>query len=218
MNLLEKYNFYQTQLGNTKLVAVSKTKPIETLLEAYNIGFKVFGENKVQELVEKQQELPKDIEWHMIGHLQTNKVKYIISFVHLIHSIDSEKLLQEVQKQAQKIGKVQNCLLQIHIAEEDTKFGFSFEEAKKLLLSEQLGEWQNIKIVGLMGMATFTEDTIQIRKEFKNLKQFLEEMKPHKTQNVDLQELSIGMSGDYELGIQEGSTIVRIGSAIFGNR
>jgi pyridoxal phosphate enzyme (YggS family) len=208
-------------LKNTpcKLIAVTKTKPADMLMEAYEAGCKMFGENKVQEMVSKQEMLPKDIEWHLIGHLQTNKVKYIAPFVSLIHSIDSFKLLQEVDKQAQKAGRIISCLLQIHIAEEETKFGLSYEEAENLLQTAELPGLQYIKISGLMGMATFTEDKTRIRKEFRGLKAFFDKMKGQVLPlNVEMQELSMGMSSDYQIAIEEGSTLIRVGSSIFGAR
>lgn len=196
-----------------KLIAVSKTYSVETVMETYNEGHRVFGENKVQELVGKYEQLPKDIEWHLIGHLQTNKVKYIAPFVSLIHSIDSLKLLQEINKQALKNNRVIDCLLQIYIAQEETKFGFSFEEAETLLSSIQLKELKNIRIIGLMGMATNTDNTVQIRKEFKSLSEFYK-----KLQTLKLQTISMGMSSDYKIAIEEGSNMIRVGSAIFGER
>ncbi len=202
-----------------KLVAVSKTKPVEAILNIYNTGHKIFGENKVQELVEKQAQLPKDIEWHLIGHLQTNKVKYIAPFVHLIHSIDSLKLLKEVNKQALKNDRVIDCLLQMYIAEEETKFGFDEKEVIELLTSETYEQMKNVRIVGLMGMATFTEDEKQIHQEFRNLRNIFETLKARFFKDDDyFKEISMGMSGDYKIAIEEGSTIVRIGSLIFGSR
>jgi len=219
MFLKEKYTQLLNELGSCKLIAVSKTKPIPDLMEAYEAGCKVFGENKVQEMVEKHEQMPTDIQWHLIGHLQTNKVKYIAPFVHLIHSVDSLKLLQEINKQALKHHRVISCLLQIYIAQEETKFGLNFEEAQQLLNSPEIGSLQNIKIVGVMGMASFTENTEQIRKEFKGLKTFYEESKTRYQQaNIDFQELSMGMSGDYTIAAQEGSSMVRVGSLLFGNR
>ncbi|MCB9359845.1 MAG: YggS family pyridoxal phosphate-dependent enzyme [Flavobacteriales bacterium] len=200
---------------NVTLVAVSKTKPNEAILEAYNVGQRIFGENKVQELTEKYDSLPKDIEWHMIGHLQTNKVKYIAPFVSLIHGVDSFKLLQEINKRAAQNNRSINCLLQVHIAEEETKFGFNEAEVIDLLVSTEFKSLQNISIVGLMGMATFTDDENQIRKEFTSLKQLFDKLQ---TSNFKLQTLSMGMSGDYQLAIECGSTMVRVGSSIFGNR
>lgn len=203
----------------TRLIAVSKTKPPEMLMEAYHTGFKRFGENKVQEMVDKYEQLPKDIEWHLIGNLQTNKVKYIAPFVHLIHSVDRLKVLREINKQAAKYERVIDCLLQIHIADEETKFGFSYEEAEDLLKSEILNDLAHIRLRGLMGMATFTENQAQIQTEFKGLKTFFERMKAEIAHpQVDFQELSMGMSGDYQIAMEEGSTFIRVGSAIFGAR
>ncbi len=211
--------FSQNLPPGCKLVAVSKTKPIEKILEAYQANQRLFGENKVQELVSKYEALPKDIVWHMIGHLQTNKVKYIAPFVHLIQSVDSLKVLQEIDKQAIKAHRTIPCLLQIHIAEEDTKFGFSEDEVFGLFDSESFKKLQNISIIGLMGMATLTEDSHQIRKEFKGLKTLFEKIKASSLPaSVAMQELSMGMSGDFQIAIEQGSTMVRIGSAIFGER
>ncbi len=203
-----------------RLIAVTKTHPVETLREAYEAGSRIFGENKVQEMVDKWKQLPEDIEWHMIGHLQTNKVKPIAPFVSLIHSVDSFKLLLEINKQAGKAKRVIDCLLQIHIATEETKFGFSMQEAEAALHSEALNGLQNVRIVGLMGMASNTEDNIQVRMEFRGLKQFFDRMKATvpQTERCQLKELSMGMSGDYEAALQEGSTLIRVGSAIFGAR
>ena len=201
--------------SHVKLIAVSKTQPPEAIMQVYLTGHKIFGENKVQEMVNKYEQLPKDIEWHFIGHLQTNKVKYITPFVSLIHSVDSFKLLKEINKEAKNNNRSVNCLLQIHIAREETKFGFNFETAETLLLSEELKQLKNINVSGLMGMATFTEDTVQIRKEFKSLSAFFNAMKIH---NPELTTLSIGMSSDYLIAIQEGSNMIRVGSAIFGER
>ena len=200
------------------LVAVSKTKPNEMILEAYESGQRVFGENKVQELVDKYEKLPKDIAWHMIGHLQRNKVKFIVPFVTLIHGVDSQRLLQEINKQAVKIDRVVDCLLQVHIAQEETKFGFGYEEVKDLVVSAELAEMKNIRIVGLMGMATNTGDSSQVHHEFSSLKMFFNDLAQRKDlpRQIDLKELSMGMSGDYEIALQEGSTMVRIGSSIFG--
>ncbi len=201
------------------LVAVSKTKPVEAILDIYNSGHKIFGENRVQEIVVKQEQLPNDIEWHLIGHLQTNKVKYIAPFVHLIHSIDSLKLLKEVNKQALKNNRVIDCLLQMHIAEEETKYGLNKKEAEELLTSPLFHEMENIRITGLMGMATFTYNEDQVRQEFKNLKDIFESLKSRFFKNEDaFKEISMGMSGDYKIAIEEGSTMVRIGSLIFGAR
>lgn len=197
------------------LVAVSKTKPNADILEAYEAGQRVFGENKVQEMVQKWEELPKDIEWHMIGHLQRNKVKYMAEFVSLIHGVDSLKLLKEINKQAEKYGRVIPCLLQMHIAEEDTKFGLDEGELEELLHSDDFKSMKNVKIVGLMGMATFTSDEAQIRKEFAHLKSTFDGLK-QKMPEIHI--LSMGMSGDYAIAMEEGSTMVRIGSSIFGAR
>jgi pyridoxal phosphate enzyme (YggS family) len=202
-----------------KLIAVSKTKPAEAILEAYNAGFKRFGENKVQEMTEKHEQLPSDIEWHLIGHLQTNKVKYIAPFVSLIHSVDSLKLLAEINKCAQKNNRVIGCLLQIYIAQEETKFGLSWQEVRELLASEEFKSLKNIEIRGLMGMATNTDDSAQIRREFRSLKTFFDELKnAEQSHNVNLTEISMGMSSDYAIAVEEGSTYVRVGSAIFGGR
>lgn len=197
------------------LVAVSKTKPNEDILEAYEAGQRIFGENKVQEMVQKWEDLPKDIEWHMIGHVQRNKVKYMAEFVSLIHGVDSPRLLKEINKQAKKQDRVIPCLLQIHIAEEDTKFGLDQNELFELIASDAFEAMENIKIVGLMGMATFTDDENQVRKEFIQLKSLFDELK---TKLNDITILSMGMSGDYKIAIEEGSNMVRIGSSIFGAR
>ena len=209
----------KTQLPeHVTLVAVSKTKPLEDLQAAYQAGQRIFGENKVQEMVEKYDNLPKDIAWHMIGHLQRNKVKYMAHFVDLIHGVDNLNLLIEINKQAKKHNRIINCLIQVKIAQEDSKFGLSTKELENLLKNNTLNTLENIKIIGVMGMATFTEDTKQIRNEFMLLKQQFELYKTVKTHNIDLQEISMGMSGDYKLAIDCGSTMVRVGSAIFGNR
>ena len=203
--------------NHVTLVAVSKTKPVADLQEAYNAGQRIFGENKIQEMVDKHEVLPKDIEWHMIGHLQSNKVKYMASFVSLIHGVDKLKTLKEINKQANKHNRVINCLLQVKIAKEDTKFGFSFDEIKALFLSEELSELQNIKITGFMGMATFTDNQQQLQEEFSSLKSLFDEIKA-KSKNHSLTVLSMGMSGDYETAIAFGATHIRVGSAIFGAR
>ncbi|WP_271392752.1 YggS family pyridoxal phosphate-dependent enzyme [Aequorivita sinensis] len=197
------------------LIAVSKTKPVSDLMQAYNAGHKVFGENKVQEMESKWQEMPKDIQWHMIGHLQRNKVKYIAPFVSLIHAVDSLRLLKEINKQAKRNERVIDCLLQIKIAEEDSKFGMDIADATALLNSEELQNFKNVKIVGLMGMATFTDDEKQISQEFQRLKKVFDQIK---IENSELKILSMGMSGDYKIAIENGSNMVRIGSAIFGER
>lgn len=222
MNIGQNLDAINQQLLGTsaKLIAVTKTKPIADLQEAYDADCKIFGENKVQEMVEKWEILPKDIQWHLIGHLQSNKVKYMASFVAMIHSVDSLKLLQEINKQAAKNERVIDCLLQIYIAQEDTKFGLSPEEAEELLDSDAFNNLNNIKIVGLMGMATNTDDQEQIRLEFRSLKTFFEKLKAERseTHNFQLKEISMGMSGDFLIAAEEGSTLVRVGSAIFGHR
>ncbi|HPD94638.1 MAG TPA: YggS family pyridoxal phosphate-dependent enzyme [Tenuifilaceae bacterium] len=201
------------------LVAVSKTHPSEKVMEAYNAGQRIFGENKVQELVGKYETMPKDIEWHLIGHLQTNKVKYIAPFVSLIHSVDSLKLLQAIDKEAQKVNRVIDCLLQVHIAEEETKFGFSFDEVYEALNSADYRQLHNVNVVGLMGMATFTDNTNQVRKEFRSLKGLFDKLKEqYFSENDNFKVLSMGMSGDYKIAVEEGSTMVRVGSSIFGAR
>ncbi len=199
---------------NVTLVAVSKTKPVSDLMEAYNVGQRIFGENKIQEMESKWEEMPKDIEWHMIGHVQRNKVKNMAPFVSLIHAVDSLKLLKEIDKEATKNDRTINCLLQIKIAEEDTKFGMAAEDAKKLLALEDFKKLTNCKIVGLMGMATFTDDEKQVESEFKKLQNLFNGLKAEN----NLQILSMGMTGDYEIAIKNGSNMVRIGSAIFGER
>lgn len=196
---------------NVQLVAVSKTKPNSDILEAYNSGQRIFGENKVQELAAKFEELPKDIQWHMIGHLQSNKVKYIAPFVSLIHGVDSLKLLKEIDKRAAQNNRIIDCLLQVHIAQENTKFGFGINEVISAL--EEARNFENIKITGLMGMATFTSNEDQILQEFESLEKLFNSIK-----NEEINTLSTGMSGDYKLAIKKGSTMVRVGSAIFGNR
>jgi len=204
---------------NVTLVAVSKTKPVSDLMEAYEAGQRIFGENKIQEMAEKFEQMPKDIEWHMIGHVQTNKVKFMASFVRLVHGVDSLKLLEEINKQALKNDRVIDCLLQVHIAEEETKFGLNETELNDLLQSEVFKKLQSIKITGLMGMATFTDNQEQIKKEFLHLKSIFNSLAPtQKSENCNLKTLSMGMSGDYQLAIDCGSTMVRIGSSIFGTR
>lgn len=202
-----------------RLIAVSKTHPPALIEEAYQAGHRLFGENKVQEMVAKAEALPKDIEWHLIGHLQTNKVKYIAGFVSMIHSVDSIKLLAEIDKQAKKADRIIFCLLQVHIAEEDTKFGFSAEEIFEALNAKIITGFSNIRVVGLMGMATFTDNTDQIRREFRSLRSLFDQLKEHEIEGrFEMTELSMGMSGDYKIAIEEGSTMVRVGSAIFGHR
>ncbi len=205
--------------ANVTLVAVSKTKPIPDLMEAYNTGQRIFGENKIREMAEKWEQMPKDIQWHMIGHVQTNKVKFMAAFVSLIHGVDSLKLLEEIDKQAQKNNRIIDCLLQIYIAEEESKFGLDENELDSVLASAAFQEMKNIRIVGLMGMATFTDNQEQIRKEFTHLKSIFDKLVTlPKTQNLEPKTLSMGMSGDYQLAIECGSTMVRIGSRIFGGR
>jgi hypothetical protein len=205
--------------ASVKLVCVSKFHPKEAIEEAYNCGERIFGESKVQELCEKFESLPKNIQWHFIGHLQTNKIKYIVPFVELIHGVDSYKLLTEINRQAEKAGKIVNCLLQIHIAVEETKFGFSESELLEML---RAGEWKalkNIQLCGLMGMATFTENREQIRSEFKSLKLIFDKVKTEFFKETNpFSEISMGMSDDYQIAIEEGSTMIRVGSRIFGNR
>ncbi len=204
---------------NGTLIAVSKTKPAELILEAYNTGHRDFGENKVQDLVPKYDELPKDIRWHMIGHLQRNKVKYIAPFVHLIHGIDSEKLLIEVNKQSEKNNRNIFCLLQIHIAEEESKFGFAETEALEFLDSGRIKDFGHVKIVGMMGMATFTNDKNQVHREFQALKTLFDKVKSNYSfPNCEMNFLSMGMSDDYRIALEEGSNMVRIGTIIFGER
>jgi pyridoxal phosphate enzyme (YggS family) len=205
--------------NNVTLVAVSKTKPIADLQEAYDAGQRIFGENKIQEMVDKHDVLPKDIQWHMIGHLQSNKVKYMASFVNLIHGVDKFKTLKEINKQAKKHDRIIDCLLQVKIAKEETKFGFSIDEINTILHSKELADLAHIKIVGFMGMATFTDNKQQLQEEFLSLKTVFEKQRQiTDTKNCKLQILSMGMSGDYPLAIANGSTMIRVGSSIFGNR
>jgi len=204
---------------NVTLIAVSKTKPLSDLQAAYDAGQRHFGENKVQEMVEKAAQLPKDIHWHLIGHLQSNKVKYMAGFVHLIHGVDSLKLLQEIDKQAQKAGRIQDVLLQFHIAQEETKFGLELQEANEILESEVFKQLKCIRICGVMGMASFTSDVQQIANEFQGLKKIFETLKAQYFPDATcFKEISMGMSGDYPIAIQNGSTMVRVGSKIFGGR
>lgn len=204
---------------NVKLVAVSKTKPNEDIMEAYQTGQRMFGENKVQELVAKYESLPKDIEWHMIGHLQRNKVKYIAPFVSLIHGVDSFRLLKAIDKEGRKADRVLRVLLQFHIAEEETKFGLDLKETEEMLNSQEFKNLQFVRIDGVMGMATFTEDIDQVRREFKSLSTIFEHLKKTYFNDApNFSEISMGMSGDYKLAVEEGSTMVRIGSNIFGER
>ena len=215
MSIQENYRDIKSRLPeNVQLVAVSKTHPVSSIQEVYGLGQKVFGENKVQELVEKHPLLPKDIQWHIIGHLQTNKVKYIAEFVDTIQSVDSEKLLKEINKEAGKHNRKIKVLLQVKIAEEDTKFGLEISEAKDLFQKFVNGEFENIEITGLMGMATFTEDENQIKKEFSVLKNLFDEL----SQTKKLETLSMGMSDEFPIAIESGANSVRVGSAIFGRR
>jgi pyridoxal phosphate enzyme (YggS family) len=201
------------------LVAISKTHPPEVVMEAYNAGQRLFGENKVQELITKYESLPKDIQWHLVGHLQTNKVKYIAPFVSLIHSVDSLKILKEINKEGEKNNRVIDCLFQMHIAEEDTKFGLSYDELIEILNSEEYKSFKHVRIVGLMGMATFTEDLTQVRREFNGLSNIFKEINSNYfTETPFFKTLSMGMSGDYAIAIEEGSTMIRVGSSIFGER
>ena len=221
MNIRNNIEFFQNQLSgkNCRLVAVSKTHPVEKIQEAYDAGQRIFGENKVQELVAKQAALPKDVEWHMIGHLQSNKAKQLVSVVSLIHSVDSYRLLEEINKQAKKINRVVACLLQVFIANEETKFGFDEPELIDLTQSGKIASLDSIKIKGLMGMATFTENKEQVKSEFKTLKKLFDQIaKMNLPPNMEMSELSMGMSQDYQIAIEEGSTLVRIGTAIFGSR
>ena len=215
MSIKENLNQIQATIpSHVTLVAVSKTKPVEDLQEAYDAGMRDFGENKIQEMCDKYEVLPKDIRWHMIGHVQTNKVKYMAPFVHLIHGVDSLKLLVEINKQAEKNNRVIDVLLQVFIADEETKFGLDATELNEIL-SNEIQKLPNVSVVGLMGMATFTDDENQIREEFKTLKQLFDQ---HQANHSNLKIISMGMSGDYQMAIEEGSTMVRIGSSIFGHR
>ncbi len=220
MDIVANLNQIKSELPEgVKLVAVSKTKPNEDIMSAYNAGHKVFGENKVQDLVRKYEELPKDTEWHFIGHLQSNKVKYIVPFVYLIHAVDSFKLLKVINKEGMKNNRVINCLFQMHIAEEETKFGMSFGELTDILNADEFKELKFIKIKGLMGMATNTSDKNQVRKEFSYLKSCFDKLGADFFKgDTDFKYLSMGMSGDYKIAVEEGANIVRVGSLIFGAR
>ena len=219
MSIQQNLNQIKSTLPeHVTLVAVSKTKPVSQIMEAYSAGHRIFGENKIQEMTEKFEAMPKDIDWHMIGHVQTNKIKYMASFVSLIHGVDSFKLLKEINKQSIKNNRIINCLLQIKIADEDSKFGMSATDASKIIQSKEFSELKNVCVVGVMGMATFTEDQKQIEREFKLLKSTFDELKAIQTENCKLQTISMGMSGDYPLAIECGSTMVRVGSSIFGER
>jgi hypothetical protein len=211
-------NIKSTLPENVAIVAVSKTKPVGDLMEAYNAGQRIFGENKIQEMADKYAQMPKDIQWHMIGHVQRNKVKYMAEFVDLIHGVDSLKLLKEINKQAKQYNRVIKCLLQIKIAEEDSKFGMSANDATTLLNSEEFSELNNIAITGVMGMATFTDNTSQVENEFKFLKSTFAKLLEVKTKNCVLEIISMGMSGDYPVAIDCGSNMIRVGSRIFGER
>ncbi|MDY3268180.1 MAG: YggS family pyridoxal phosphate-dependent enzyme [Phocaeicola sp.] len=220
MNIKEIINEIKSELPqSTRLVAVSKFHPAEAISEAYDGGQRIFGESKVQELEEKYKVLPKDIEWHFIGHLQTNKVKYIAPYISMIHAVDSYKLLCEINKQAQKANRVIKCLLEIHIAKEESKYGFSFESCRQMLDTENWKGLENVSVCGVMGMATFTDDDAEIRNEFKSLHDFFTELKNSYFSNDDnFREISMGMSDDYPIAIEEGSTMIRVGSKIFGVR
>jgi len=219
MNIAQNLKHIKAELPeHVTLVAVSKTKPLIDIMEAYNAGQRIFGENKIQDMVEKYEQLPKDIEWHMIGHVQRNKVKYMAPFVSLIHGVENLKVLKEINKQAIKHNRIIDCLLQIKIASEDSKFGMTSKEALSILQSEEFSELNNVMITGVMGMATFTDDQEQIRSEFNYLKSTFEDLKKLQTTNCQLETISMGMSGDYELAISCGSTMIRVGSSIFGLR
>lgn len=215
MSISENIKQYKEELGDVSLVAISKTKPNEDLEEAYNAGQRIFGENKIQEMTDKWEALPKDIEWHMVGHVQRNKVKYMAPYIALIHAVDSLKLLKEINKEAKKNERTIKCLLQIKIADEDSKFGISKDEAKEILDSEAFAKFENVEVSGLMGMATFTDDMDQVKKEFSFLHSVFTEFQQTYSK---MKTLSMGMSGDYQLAVECGSTMVRIGSAIFGER
>ncbi|UOQ52450.1 YggS family pyridoxal phosphate-dependent enzyme [Hymenobacter cellulosivorans] len=219
--IADNLRYFEQQLQGSKarLVAVTKTHPVERLQEAYDAGARLFGENKVQEMVAKQPELPQDIEWHLIGHLQTNKVKYVAPFVHTIQSVDSLKLLQEIEKQAAKHGRVIQCLLQFHIAEEESKFGLSLAEADQILQSGAYQAMRHVQIAGVMGVATNTDDEAQLRREFRELRSYFEQLQArYFAQQATFREISMGMSSDFRLALAEGSTLIRVGSAIFGAR
>jgi len=221
MSIADNIHHFEAQLQGTncRLVAVTKTHPVELLREAYDAGARLFGENKVQEMAAKQPELPADIEWHLIGHLQTNKVKYIAPFVHTIQSVDSLKLLQEIEKQGTKNDRIINCFLQFHIADEETKTGLSFPEAEEILQSEAYRTMRYVRITGVMGIATNTDDEGQLGREFRELRSYFEKLKANYfVDSETFREISMGMSADYRLAIEEGSTLIRVGSAIFGNR
>ena len=219
MRIAQNLNTIKSSLPEkVTLVAVSKTKPLSDLMEAYNAGQRIFGENKVQEMVEKHEQMPKDIEWHMIGHLQRNKVKYMAEFVRLIHGVDNFKLLKEINKQAEKHHRIIDCLLQIKIASEDSKFGMTSDDALTIIQSEDFSELKYVKVTGVMGMSTFTNDKQQVRQEFNYLKSTFDKLKHTESDNCKLETISMGMSGDYNLAIECGSNMIRVGSSIFGLR
>ena len=219
MDCVENYqNIKKSLPENVLLLAVSKTKPNEDILKLYNIGCRDFGENKVQEMTQKHQELPKDIRWHQIGHLQTNKIKYIIDFVYMIHSVDSLKLLQEINRQAEKHSRIVDCLLQVKVAQEDTKFGLSFQETENLFQENVFKDLKNIRLRGLMAMATNTDDVLEIQKEFLSVKNFYNLLRIKYSVGEEFNQISMGMSEDYPIAIENSSTIVRLGSVIFGQR
>ena len=221
MNIASNIKDFTQQLSGSscRLVAVSKTKPDEIIMQAYQAGLRDFGENRVQELGAKASALPSDIRWHMIGHLQSNKVKHIAPYIHLIHSVDSLKLLREINKQGENNQRTINCLLQVHIATEESKFGFSASEIRGCLASTEFLNFDHLKVIGLMGMATFTDDSEQVRAEFRNLKDLFDDLKSnYQNPNCEMKELSMGMTSDYKIAIEEGSTLVRVGTAIFGIR
>lgn len=217
MSVAEKIEYINRRLPETtKLLAISKFHPSSLIQEAYDAGQRLFGESREQELSQKQAELPKDIEWHFIGHLQTNKVKYIAPYVSMIHSVDSVRLLEEINKQAQKCGRVIDCLLELHVAQEETKFGFSFDDVRQLYAENLLSKYPNVHVRGLMGMASHTDNDLQVRREFASIAAFFAEMQQKYDATVDT--LSMGMTNDWKIAVEEGSTMVRIGSYIFGDR
>ena len=219
MSIAQNLNHIQSELpAHVTLVAVSKTKSNSDIMEAYDVGQRIFGENKIQDMVEKHEQLPNDIEWHMIGHVQRNKVKYMAPFVSLIHGVENFKVLKEIDKQAAKHNRVIDCLLQIKIASEDSKFGMTSNDAAKIIDSKEFSELKNVMITGVMGMATFTDNQEQIKKEFSTLKSTFEDLKQSNTYNCQMRTISMGMSGDYKLAIDSGSTMIRVGSSIFGSR
>ncbi|WP_421754763.1 YggS family pyridoxal phosphate-dependent enzyme [Croceimicrobium sp.] len=218
MSIAENLDRIKAQLIDVQLVAVSKTKPNSAIQEAYEAGQRIFGENRIQEMCDKAEALPKDIEWHMIGHVQDNKIKYMAPFVSMVHGMDKEKRIKTLNKEASKVDRRIDCLVQIHIAEEDSKFGFDYNEAKALFSKDLESLYPNVRICGLMGMATFTDNEDQVRKEFRGLSQFFNQLKQELFEKDYFKVLSLGMSGDYKIAMEEGSTMVRIGSSIFGAR